>query len=99
MKKPKINEIITNIDDLGKDLLLRLFDYSLFTRITARDALLHGYFKEELVSTPNAQMLPDVSNLFQAQPNILKRKQQRNSNQQTEENTENIDPRNHMQVD
>jgi serine/threonine protein kinase len=90
--KPQIgiDNAIKNIDNLGKNLLSRLLDYNIFTRITARDALLHDFFmkqdknkddsKEQGTSTltsTSATPLPDITNFYQ--PNILKRK--RNSHQ------------------
>jgi serine/threonine protein kinase len=102
LKQPKIGEIITNMDQDGMDLLLRLLDYSLLTRITAREALLHNYFKSGLASN-EVQILPDVTNVSQhSQPNILKRRRN-NQNHQKEKNTENVDPQEHnacaMQTD
>lgn len=83
--KPQIgiDNAIKNIDDLGKNLLIRLLDYNIYNRITARDALLHDFFKQDnnkddsRVQAASNTTLPDITNFYQ--PNILKRK--RNSHQ------------------
>ena len=84
----EIETLIPNIDQLGKNLLLRLLNFNVTSRIIPRDALAHDYFKQEIkindkdLSCDNAlSSLPsDITNTFQ--PNILKRKRNSQANQQ-----------------
>ena len=94
-QKKQIESVIPNIDDGGKSLLLKLLDYNIGNRITARGALLHKYFKhdakknENLLDTASsssasASLFTDTTNTFQ--PNILKRKRLPQTNQQQQLN-------------
>ena len=88
-KAQPLENVIRNLDEHGKSLLLRLLDFNLFNRITARDALLHDFFKQDIIdecepasNSNNQATLPDITNIFQ--PNILKRK--RTSQIQSQQN-------------
>jgi serine/threonine protein kinase len=70
-KPVAIENIIKNIDELGKNMLLRLLDFNLFNRMTARDALLHDYFKpgsEKVNEEQEQEQLAEESCGAQAPP-------------------------------
>lgn len=90
-EKPKIGlqTILGMMDPDALDLVNKLLEFDLNTRISAQDALKHPFFDSALNSLVgnnaenNSQLpllnLPDITNLFQQQtghvhPNILKRK-------------------------
>ena len=43
-----LHKLIPNLNELGFNLLKRLLDYNINTRITAKDALIHPFFKQNL---------------------------------------------------
>lgn len=52
-----INGYRNDISDQGIDLLNRFFDFNPNTRISARDALNHPYFKEHPLPIENLRLL------------------------------------------
>ena len=51
---PSLRKSIPNIDDLGFDLLKKLLDFNVVNRITAKDALGHSFFKQNVTQENTA---------------------------------------------
>ncbi|XP_044728313.1 cyclin-dependent kinase 2-like [Chrysoperla carnea] len=57
----KMNDILPLLDEQGIDLCLKLLTYDPLIRVSARDAVIHAYFKDTKLVAPNLSLFPSSS--------------------------------------